>query len=55
MAPLASAAGATRLLYLGFYWGGKIAMDIASDEQARGLCSLRVLCCSLYPLCSSEP
>ena len=49
--PLAAAAGAVRLVYLGFCWGGKIALHIAADEQACGLCSL---CgpCSLCSLCS---
>ena len=38
--PLAAAAGAVRLVYLGFCWGGKIALHIAADEQACSPCSL---------------
>ena len=32
VAPFAKATGASRLLYLGFCWGGKMALQIASDE-----------------------
>lgn len=31
--PFAAAAGATRLLYMGFCWGGKIALALVADEQ----------------------
>ena len=52
--PLAAAAGAVRLVYLGFCWGGKIALHIAADEQACSPCSL---CspCSPCSLCSPSP
>lgn len=31
--PFAAAQGATRLLYMGFCWGGKIALALVADEQ----------------------
>jgi len=31
--PFAAAAGAMRLLYMGFCWGGKIALALVADEQ----------------------